>query len=490
MRRKASVVVLCVALLLSMVPAVVPATTALAADPTSSITVTKYDTDGTTILDQTTVTREWMEANLTVYGDGTTHFYHQGPTMDPENLWDPDETLNLKDKGALMGTDLKDLCDLVGGMNAGDEVQVKASDGFNQQFLYADVYSPEPGQGKMVICWWRDGEYVPTFADGMQLVFFAETQNGAGQYVFGNWDMHEYLPEDNWHYWDIYPSSNGVSVKYISEVNIYTGEVPEWELTLNGASTYGMAQSEFESGTACHGASWTDGTDVWSGIPLWLLVGYVDDETQHGEGAFNDDLAAAGYEVNVIASDGYTKTFASADVARNDDMIVANQLNGEPLSPDYYPLRLVGPYLTGGQKVSQIVEIALVGLPSGDANASLTATATVTLPTIGIVLDRTAIDYGEVGPGDTSSVETVGITNIGTTDVDVTLEADGASATAQEFYEQSLYVDDVLYDPVAVIAQILVEQSQDVDTQLKVPYDWNHIGTQEATFIFWAEASP
>jgi hypothetical protein len=42
----------------------------------------------------------------------------QGPTFDPVNLWDPDETCpgdSLKDKGALKGTDLKDLCNLVVG---------------------------------------------------------------------------------------------------------------------------------------------------------------------------------------------------------------------------------------------------------------------------------------------------------------------------------------------------------------------------------------
>jgi hypothetical protein len=486
MKRRMWAALLCLLLMVSALPAVIPATPALAAG-TESLTITKYDVDGITILAQTTVDLATLQG-MTQQGDGTTHYYLQGPTMDPGNLWDPTETINLKDKGALKGTDIKDLCGLVGGMVPGDEVQVKASaDGFNQQFLYDDVYNPEPEQGKLVICWWRDGEYVPDYADGMQLVFFAETTNGAGQHVFGNWDMNQCLPEENWHYFDIYPSSNGLSVKNIDAINIYTG--PGWELTLDGASTYVMPQSEFEEGAGCHGASWDDGGDIWSGIPLWLLVGYVDDEIQHGAGAFNDDLAAAGYDINVIASDGYTKTFASSLVARNDDMIIANELNGAPLPADKYPLRLVGPGLTGGQKVSQIVEIELVGLPSGDASASLAATASVTLPTVGIVLDRDAIDYGEVGPGDSSAVETVGITNIGTTDVDVTLEVVGASATTQDFYEQSLHIDDVLYDPAAVIAEILTEQSEDVDTQLKVPEDWNHPGAQEATFIFWAEAT-
>ncbi|HOG53151.1 MAG TPA: hypothetical protein PLT03_04685, partial [Bacillota bacterium] len=42
-------------------------------------------------------------------GDGVTQYYYQGPTFDPDNIWDPDETLNLKNKGAVKGTDIKDL---------------------------------------------------------------------------------------------------------------------------------------------------------------------------------------------------------------------------------------------------------------------------------------------------------------------------------------------------------------------------------------------
>jgi hypothetical protein len=43
-----------------------------------------------------------MEANLPVQGDGATHYYHQGPVFEGDK-WDPEETANLKDKGAVMG---------------------------------------------------------------------------------------------------------------------------------------------------------------------------------------------------------------------------------------------------------------------------------------------------------------------------------------------------------------------------------------------------
>jgi hypothetical protein len=108
---------------------------------------------------------------------------------------------------------------------------------------------------------------------------------------------------------------------------------------------------------------------------------------------------------------------------------------------------------------------------------------------VGIEVNPTSIDYGDVVPGESSAIETVGITNTGTLAVDVTLEVQGTDATAQDFYEQSLYVDSSLYDISTVIASIPSPGSDNVDTQLQVPASWAEPGVQEAQFIFWAEAT-
>ncbi|MGD9118499.1 MAG: hypothetical protein PVJ08_07205 [Dehalococcoidia bacterium] len=498
-------------LILTMMP-IAFASPALAADPTTSITVTKLANDGVTILDQITITVEQMmagTADLPIYGDGVTHYYFQGPTFDLDNMWDPDEMINIdsRDYGAAMGNDVKDLCEKLstGGASPGDTIKIKASDGWNKIFYYEDVYTPEPEQGKMIITWYTDGTAEGTsgsvtdgsYSTGMRLLFFADTLNPDNKHVFGIWDMHETLAEECWHYYydgvTLWPSSSGLSGKWISDIIIYSSEPatpePDWPLTLDGASTYEMSQAEFETGVSCHEATWNDEGDIWSGIPLWRLAGWVDDDIQHGEGAFNDDLASAGYEVKVIAADGYSKTFGSAEVARNDDMIIANTLNGVALDPGKYPLRLVGPTLAGSQKVSEIVRIELLNLPEEVANDSLTATANVTVATIGISLDRESIDYGDVEPGESSEIETVGITNTGTLDVDVTLEVDGVDAIAQAFYEASLYIDTLPYNIATIIASLISEQSENVATQLHVPEEWGEAGVQEAQFIFWAEAT-
>jgi hypothetical protein len=52
-----------------------------------------------------------------------------------------------------------------------------------------------------------------------------------------------------------------------------------------------------------------------------------------------------------------------------------------------------------------------------------------------------------------------------------------------------LYVDGGLYSIDATIASIVVDGSEGVDTQLQVPLSWSEVGAQEATFVFWAEAS-
>jgi len=213
--------ILCIgiALLISTLP--LPAH---AAEPTTDVRVVKYASDEKTVLSKRTVTYGWMEKNLPVRGDGVTHYYQQGPVFNsPPGPWDENETANLKDKGALKGTDIRDLCNLVVGTSAVDEIQIKASDGFSRRFGYTNVYEPQSCQGPIVLCWYRDGDRIPDFEEGLQIVFFADDN------VFGNWDMHESLaPEYRYNYSDVYPSANGLSVKWISEIAIYsTMDPPE-----------------------------------------------------------------------------------------------------------------------------------------------------------------------------------------------------------------------------------------------------------------------
>jgi hypothetical protein len=210
---------------------------ALAADPTTSVHVVKYAADGSVVA-ETTRTYEWLRDNLPVHGDGVTHYYLQGPVFEGD-MWDPAETENLKDKGAVEGTALRDICDLVGGMSPGDEVRVKAVDGWHADFAYENIYQPRDIQGVIALCWYSGGDALEGerygqgypdksgYSTAMQIVFLAGTTNSEGKYVFGNTDMKICLPDEKYqHFYEGLPSTNGLSGKWISEVDIFSGEPP------------------------------------------------------------------------------------------------------------------------------------------------------------------------------------------------------------------------------------------------------------------------
>ena len=218
---------------------------------TTQIHVVKYANDKTTILAEKTLTYQEMRDTLPVMGDGTTHYYLQGPVFvdDPNEdteqaiRWNPDEDTNAvpeKDMGAVKGTDVRDLCNLVGGMKAGDTLVIRASDGMTKEFAYKNVYSPPSRQGPMVITWYCSGGTFSScsgpypdsgYSDGMRLAFFADTSvNPWGAHVFGNYDWHESAEQQYWYYYqqgdEKYPTTTGLSVKYVSDILIYSTQSP------------------------------------------------------------------------------------------------------------------------------------------------------------------------------------------------------------------------------------------------------------------------
>ncbi len=190
--------------------------------------IVKYAVDGSTVLNETRIDYRWMEQNLPVKGDGITHYYLQGPVFvdRPEDRWNIAEDTNVqeKDMGAIKGTDVRDLCNLVGGMVSGDELKLTATDGFSKTFAYENVYEPPSRQGPMVIAWYRaDKGYVPSYNDGMRLVFLADTSvNPWGIHAMGAWDWHESAAEKYWYYYyngnEKYPTTTGVSVQSLGEI--------------------------------------------------------------------------------------------------------------------------------------------------------------------------------------------------------------------------------------------------------------------------------
>ena len=219
------------------------ATPAIAA--TTTVHIVRYANDGTTILNQTNVTYQWMMDNLPVLGDGVTHYYHQGPvfiddpneTLEQELRWNPQENTNVleKDMGAVKGTNLKDLCDLVGGMSPGEQAKILSSDGFSKWVAYENVYGYSSREGPIALTWYMNGNYPDSgYSDGMRLVWFADDSvntlgpGGAGVHAFGNWDWHEAAAPEYWYYYvqggENYPTTTGLSAKYVNRIYIYSDD--------------------------------------------------------------------------------------------------------------------------------------------------------------------------------------------------------------------------------------------------------------------------
>jgi len=151
------------------------------------------------------------------------------------------------------------------------------------------------------------------------------------------------------------------AIKWVSAIS-YKPLTADWNLELSGAINDTVDRGTFESCAtgACHQAEWTDDkAQTWTGVPLWELVGRVDDENKHGDDAFSDETAAAGYTVDVISADGYTVTLDSATIQHNDNILVAYQVNGNVLTDEDFPLRLVGVDLSKKEMAGGVVQIVV-----------------------------------------------------------------------------------------------------------------------------------
>ena len=238
---------------------------------TTEVRVVKFASDGVSIINETTVNYSWMEANLPVQGNGISHYYFQGPVFEDEweetynltftgtwgnseELWDrvwnsstgeyeQREQVNCypaKDLGACKGTNIRDLCNLVGGMGEEDTVKILANDGIFKMFPYSVMYNENPHLGPYVLTWYSvgAGESGATsgytgvkYTSGMRCMFFADTsRNPWKKHIAGIGDMVEAIPSEYYHYYVnlpfFYPSLGGYSLKEVNRIYIYSHDEP------------------------------------------------------------------------------------------------------------------------------------------------------------------------------------------------------------------------------------------------------------------------
>ncbi len=165
-------------------------------------------------------------------------------------------------------------------------------------------------------------------------------------------------------------------------------------ISLDGVQSFTVTSSRMTQGSIMHHYEFTDSNGtVWGGIPLWYLVGFMDDTIgspmgSHGAGTFNDTAAAAGYIITVTGKNGDYSNFTSQEVARSTDYLVAITRDGGsiPASDAAGPYTLVGSGVGTSQGVNGITAISMSAVESRTpAPTTPTATPTpaaTTIPTL------------------------------------------------------------------------------------------------------------
>jgi DMSO/TMAO reductase YedYZ molybdopterin-dependent catalytic subunit len=253
------------------------------------------------------------------------------------------------------GVSLKDLVKALGvSLDSSMGVMITAEDGYSMTFSYDQVmngaftaYDPALGNElpthdplTAIIAYEHNGQLLNTTEEGVLRLIVISARNN--QVVDGHW-----------------------SVKWVTRVEVKpVGK--SYTLDLQGAVSSPVTKDTFQScgSPSCHGTSWKDQNGQnWIGVPLWLLVGEVDDGDSHSDKAYNRVLADAGYSVDIVSSDGYTVSLDSKVIKLNNQILVAFQVNDGELPEKYYPLRLVGTGLQNNQMVGQVVKI-IVNVPN------------------------------------------------------------------------------------------------------------------------------
>ncbi len=248
------------------------------------------------------------------------------------------------------GVAVSDILSAVGGITADDAVRISGKDGYSMTFSYTQiasggeftVYDSTTGQeasptGKITVflAYEKDGQPIDDSIGPLRTIVMAP-----GQLTDGHWN-----------------------VKWTTKIEVIALQ-QSWTLNDVGTITENISKSDFEAGCApgCHGVSWTDAQGhVWLGEPLWLLAAYVTPtDTSNPMGQFNTTAWNQGFEIHVANSNGDIVMFTAADVEKNDNIIVAYEVDGQPLSGAQWPLALVGSAVDQQHQISGIIKIRVI----------------------------------------------------------------------------------------------------------------------------------
>lgn len=225
-------------------------------------------------------------------------------------------------EGLYAGVKLKDFLEAYTSISATDSVTFVAMD--NYEMTYSGKTVLDQADGTWLLAFKLDGDYLPMDPGYVRTIKVGPKTP--------NIDGHN-------------------SVRMIKKIVVKQKDFVDFTLKLSGKMNFDHDRATIQSCASCHSKSVTfshKGTEAkYSGFPLWLLLGYIDDAkyAPHKQDAsiktYMDDLANAGYMVDFVAQDGFKISLNSKDITRNDDIIVAMYKNGDKLPEDEFPLTIV-----------------------------------------------------------------------------------------------------------------------------------------------------
>lgn len=145
----------------------------------------------------------------------------QGPTFVQENLWDPDQTINVDNlKTRVVGVVVKDLLEHAGTPESIETITFVADDGYRKTLPAVNIIDAPEEQGEGILAYWyADAGLLPD-ESGYRLYFMAPDG------IYGNEDMHQTLPTMYQHFFmntgdkTAYPSAKGLSVAKITRIEV------------------------------------------------------------------------------------------------------------------------------------------------------------------------------------------------------------------------------------------------------------------------------
>jgi hypothetical protein len=247
------------------------------------------------------------------------------------------------------GVSVPALLELVGGMESSQALTMVAKDGYGMTFSYPQlyeqrfvVYDPATGEEEApstpltpMIAFEREDEELGEDEGPLR---FVAVQDEPSQVIDGHW-----------------------TVKWVDRLEVKDASA-EWTVDLEGAVSAELDKAGYRACSApgCHGSGWVDPDGaVWTGVPLYLVCGLVDDAKKHDAGAYDARLAEKGYEIQIESQGGGVVTLDSRDVAEKGSIVLSAKCDGSELGDAFFPLRLVGPGLTEEQMAGRIVRIVV-----------------------------------------------------------------------------------------------------------------------------------